>query len=142
MFLLKFSNIKLYFNSSVILSVLFLIGCGPSLRGVVVMPDGSEIGEKKVMVYTNPWTDSVKVKNDGSFKISKDVQDRNEYTLIAEDVDGNMGFVRGFKISDQPDQKIVIKMSKELQAKDAVIEGDLYINPDSGPGEKILKSSQ
>lgn len=125
-----------------ILTSFLLTNCGPSLRGIVVMPDGSQLTEAQVVVYTNPWTDSVKVKRDGTFTIRKNVGEQTDYTLIAEDKDGNMGFVRGFIPESEKKEKIVIKLSKELEARDAVIEGDLYINQDSGPGEKILKSSQ
>ena len=117
-------------------------GCGPSLVGVVVMPDGSKITNMSVMVYTDPLSDSVKVGADGTFKLGKNMIMTNSYTLIAEDGDGNLGFVRNFKPAENPDEKVVIKLSRELEAKDAVMEGDLYINPDSGPGEKIFKSSQ
>jgi hypothetical protein len=119
-----------------------IFSCGPSIQGLVVMPDGSKLEEPNVVVYTNPWTDSVKVKKDGSFSIRKNVQERNEYTLIAEDPDGNMGFVKGYKLETKKDEKIVIRLSREMEAKEAVIEGDLYIDQDTGPGEKILKSSQ
>ncbi len=127
---------------SLIFLAVLLCGCGPKLKGLVVMPDGSPMITKNVVVYTKPRTDSVKVKADGSFTIGKNIDVKNTYTLIAEDKDGNMGFVRGFQPGKESDEKIVIKLSKELEAKDAVIEGELYINPDSGPGEKILKSSQ
>ncbi len=123
-------------------SVLF-VGCGPSLKGMVVLPDGSKLNGLKVVVYTQPWTDSVPAKDDGSFSIGKNINPETEYTLIAEDKDGNMGFVKNYKPSEKKkDEKIVIKLSKEIEAKEAVIEGDLYINQDSGPGEKIFKSSQ
>ncbi|MFC1584345.1 hypothetical protein ACFL5V_02220 [Fibrobacterota bacterium] len=125
-----------------ILVFFLLVGCGPSLKGMVVMPDGSKISEPNVVVYTNPWTDSVKVKNDGTFSIRKNVNDKNKYTLIAEDPDGNMGFVRGYQLSNENKDNVVIRLSREMDAKEAVIEGDLYIDQDSGPGEKILKSSQ
>jgi hypothetical protein len=122
---------------------LLLLSCGPSLKGVVVMPDDSPIpNDMKVVVYTNPWTDSVQVKKDGSFSIGKNVQEKNEYTLIAEDQEGNLGFVRGYKIQKEKDEQIVIRLSREMEAKEAVIEGELYIEQDTGPGEKILKSSQ
>jgi len=125
----------------VLLSSIFW-ACGPSLQGVVVMPDGSQIKDMKISVYTEPRTDSVKVKPDGTFKLSKNLVLTNAYTLIAEDKDGNLGFVKNYKPADNPKEKVVIKLSKEIEAKDAVMEGEVYINPDSGPGEKIFKSSQ
>ena len=123
-------------------ALLSLWGCGPSLKGVVVMPDGSKIKDMDISVYTDPRSDSVKVAADGTFKLGKNMIMTNAYTLIAEDKDGNLGFVKNFKPSDKPDEKVVIKLSREIEAKDAVMEGDLYINQDSGPGEKIFKSSQ
>ena len=122
---------------------LLIIGCGPSLKGVVVMPDGSQLDSPDVVVYTNPWTDSVEVNKDGTFSIRKNVQERNEYTLIAEDAEGNMGFVKGYKLDAQKAEKIVIRLSREMDAKEAVIEGEIYFEQGTGPtGEKILKPSQ
>lgn len=128
--------------AGVALAALFLISCGPSLQGIVVMPDGSKLKDMEVTVYTRPWTDSVKAGNDGTFKISKNVQEKSKYTLIAEDRDGNMGYVKGFDPMSEKDKKIVIKLSRELDAKDAVMEGGVYNPPNAGHGEKIFKSSQ
>ena len=123
-------------------SACLFVACGPSLQGIVVMPDGSKLNGLQVTVYTKPWTDSVQTKDDGSFKISKNVEERNKYTLIAEDKDGNMGYVKGYDPLAEADKKIVIKLSREMDAKDAVMEGDVYNPPNSGHGEKIFKSSQ
>ncbi len=125
------------------LAFALLIGCGgPAIRGFVVMPDGSQLKNTDVVVYSKPWTDSVKVDEKGEFKLSKGIDVRNEYKLIAEDKDGNMGFVKGYKLSENLEKKIVIKLSRETPAKDAVIEGDVYEQGDTGPGEKIFRGSQ
>lgn len=138
--MIRTSRILTY--SASLAAIALMSACGPSLRGVVVLPDGSPIKDMNLGVYTQPTTDSVVVKPDGSFKISKHVQKGATYTLIAEDREGNMGFVRNYQLQPDAKEKIVIKLSKELEAKDAVLEGELYIQQDAGPGEKIFKSSQ
>lgn len=122
-------------------ALLLLAGCGPTLKGIVVLPDGTPIKGLEVGVHSKPWSDSVKVKDDGSFVLKK-IEPKNVYTLIAEDAEGNMGIVKNFSPSEKPNEKVIIKLSKELEAKDAVIDGDLFIQQDTGPGEKIFKSSQ
>jgi len=118
------------------------VSCGPTLKGVVVLPNGTPTQNMKLAVYSQPPTDSVAVKPDGTFKISKRVAKGQTYTLIAEDRDGNMGFVRNYVVNPENTEKIIIHLSKEIDAKDAVLEGDVYIQQDTGPGEKIFKSSQ
>src|SRR5689334_25229880 len=76
---------------------LLLAGCGTTMSGQVVKPDGSKLTEPSVVVYTSPRTESVRVSKEGVFKIGKNVIEENEYTLIAEDKDGDMGYVRSFK---------------------------------------------
>ena len=120
---------------------LFLAGCGTTISGLVVKPDGSRLTEPSVVVYTSPRTESVRVSKDGAFKIGKNVIDENEYTLIAEDKDGNMGYVRGFKVKKGSNKDVVLRLSREIDGKDAVMEGGPNEGNTSGMGEKILKSS-
>ena len=118
-----------------------LAGCGTTMSGVVVKPDGSKLTEPSVVVYTSPRTESVRVTKEGDFKIGKNVIEENEYTLIAEDKDGNMGYVRAFKPKKGSNKNIVVRLSREIDGKDAVMEGGPNEGNTSGLGEKILKSS-
>jgi hypothetical protein len=144
----KFSNSKfihLRKNSlvmvfSLLLPLLF-IGCGTTMSGRVVKPDGSELTDPNVVVYTSPRTESVHAGKDGTFKIGSNVVDENEYTLIAEDKDGNMGYVKGFKPKKGANKNIVVRLSREIDGKDAVMEGGPNEGSTTGMGEKILKSS-
>jgi hypothetical protein len=120
---------------------LLLAGCGTTMSGQVVKPDGSKLTEPSVVVYTSPRTESVRVSKDGVFKIGKNVIEENEYTLIAEDKDGNMGYVRSFKPKKGSNKNIVVRLSREIDGKDAVMEGGPNEGSTSGLGEKILKSS-
>ena len=120
----------------------FLVaGCGTTMSGVVVKPDGSKLTDPDVVVYTSPRTESVRVDRDGDFKIGKGVTEENEYTLIAEDKDGNMGYVRSFKPKKGSNKNIIVRLSREIDGKDAVMEGGPNEGNTSGLGEKILKSS-
>lgn len=119
---------------------LLLAGCGTTMSGHVVKPDGSRLTEPSVVVYTSPRTESVRVSKDGAFKLSN-VLDQNEYTLIAEDKDGNMGYVRSFKPKKGSNKNIVLRLSREIDGKDAVMEGGPNEGNTTGLGEKILKSS-
>ena len=120
----------------------FFTSCATSISGFVVKPDGSSLTNAEVLVYTNPRSMSTKVDERGAYEISKYVIPDNEYTLIAEDREGNTGYVRGFKPKQGGNKNIIIRMSREIQAKDAVLEGKNPTEPKSDPGEKILKSSQ
>jgi hypothetical protein len=120
----------------------FLAGCGTSLNGRVVKPDGSPLNDGEIVVYTTPRSESVRVDKDGSFSISDNIVPENSYTLIAEDKDGNMGYVRGFKPKKGSNKNIVVRMSREIEGKDAVMEGTGPTEGGNGLGEKILKSSQ
>lgn len=124
-----------------VLLPLILAGCGTTMSGQVVKPDGSRLTEPSVVVYTSPRTESVRVTKDGVFKIGKNVIEENEYTLIAEDKDGNMGYVRSFKPKKGTNKNIVVRLSREIDGKDAVMEGGPNEGNTSGMGEKILKSS-
>ncbi len=124
-----------------LLSPLLWVGCGTTIRGHVVKPDGSELTDPNVVVYTSPRTESVRVGKDGDFKIGKNIIDENEYTLIAEDKDGNMGYVRAFKPKKGSNKNIVLRLSREVDGKDAVMEGGPNEGNTTGLGEKILKSS-
>lgn len=135
---MKFLNLRAEF----FLIALVLCGCGPSIKGVVVMPDGTRMEGMNIAVYTDPWSDSVVVRKDGSFTLSKNIQEKNEYTLIAEDSQGNLGYVRKYRLQKDKKENVVIRLSREVEAKDAVIEGSSYNIQDTGPGEKIFKSSQ
>lgn len=123
------------------LSALALAGCGTTMSGHVVKPDGSRLTDPNVVVYTSPRTQSVRAGKDGQFKIGKHVVEDSEYTLIAEDKDGNMGYVRAFKPKKGGNKNIVIRLSREVDGKDAVMEGGPSEGNTSGLGEKILKSS-
>ena len=116
-------------------------GCGTTISGRVVRPDGSPLSGAEVVVYTSPRSESVRVDKDGSFSISANVVAENDYTLIAEDREGNMGYVRGFKPKKGANKNIMVRMSREIEGKDAVLEGMGPMETGSGPGEKILKSS-
>jgi len=120
---------------------LLAAGCATSMSGVVVKPDGSKLTQPDVVVYTSPRTESVRADNDGEFKISKNVIDESEYTLIAEDKDGNMGYVRSFKPKKGANKNIVVRLSREIDGKDAVMEGGPNEGNTTGLGEKILKPS-
>ena len=121
---------------------LLLAGCGTTMSGRVVKPDGSAITEPTVHVYTTPVTEKVRVEKDGVFKLKKNVSQDTLYTLIAEDKEGNLGYVRGFKPKKGENKNIVVRLSREVDGKDAVMEGGPTEGANSGPGEKILKSSQ
>ena len=120
---------------------LLLAGCGTTMSGHVVKPDGSGLTEPNVVVYTSPRTESVRVSKDGAFTLSKNVIEENEYTLIAEDKDGNMGYVRSFKPKKGSNKNIILRLSREIDGKDAVMEGGPNEGNTTGLGEKILKSS-
>lgn len=120
---------------------LTLTACGTSISGRVVKPDGGQLDSPDVVVYTDPRTESVRVDADGEFSISKGVVEGSEYTLIAEDREGNMGYVRAFKPQKGSNKNIVVRMSRELEGKDAVLEGGPSEGQTTGLGEKILKSS-
>jgi hypothetical protein len=124
-----------------LLTPLLLVGCGTTMSGNVVKPDGSRLTEPNVVVYTSPRTESVRVGKDGNFKIGRNVIEENEYTLIAEDKDGNMGYVRSFKPKKGSNKNITLRLSREIDGKDAVMEGGANEGNTSGMGEKILKSS-
>jgi hypothetical protein len=124
-----------------LLSPLILAGCGTTISGQVVKPDGSRLTEPNVVVYTSPRTESVRVSKDGNFKISSNVIEENEYTLIAEDKDGNMGYVRSYKPKKGSNKNITLRLSREIDGKDAVMEGGPNEGNTTGMGEKILKSS-
>lgn len=124
-----------------LLAPLLLAGCGTTMSGHVVKPDGSGLTDPNVVVYTSPRTESVRVGKDGNFKIASNVIDDNEYTLIAEDKDGNMGYVRSFKPKKGANKNIVLRLSREIDGKDAVMEGGPNEGNTTGLGEKILKSS-
>lgn len=124
-----------------VLLPLLLAGCGTTMSGVVVKPDGSKLTEPDVVVYTSPRTESVRVDRDGDFKISENVMENGEYTLIAEDKDGNMGYVRSFRPKKGSNKNIVVRLSREIDGKDAVMEGGPSEGNTTGLGEKILKSS-
>lgn len=121
---------------------LILSGCGTTLSGYVVQPDGSKLKNPDVVVYTDPWTDSVRVDKDGSFKIRKNVMEKNEYTIVAEDREGNTGYIRGYKPQEGKNENLVLRLSREVSGKDAVMEGGLIDVQPTGTGEKIFKSSQ
>jgi len=119
-----------------------LAGCATTISGRVVRPDGSALTNVDVVVYTSPRSTLARADKDGSFKIGKNVVPENEYTLIAEDKDGNTGYVRGFKPNKGGNENVIVRMSREVQAKDAVLEDNTSVETGIGPGEKILKSSQ
>ena len=123
------------------LMALALTGCGTTMSGHVVKPDGTLLTDPNVVVYTSPRTESVRVGKDGAFKIKKNVVLESEYTLIAEDKDGNMGYVRSFKPAKGSNKNIVVRLSREIDGKDAVMEGGPSEGETTGLGEKILKSS-
>jgi hypothetical protein len=124
-----------------LLAPLLLAACGTTMSGHVVKPDGSGLTDPNVVVYTSPRTESVRVGKDGTFKLGKGVIEENEYTLIAEDKDGNMGYVRSFKPKKGSNTNIIVRMSREIDGKDAVMEGGPNEGNTTGLGEKILKSS-
>ena len=119
-----------------------LSGCATSISGFVVKPDGSSLTNAEVRVYTNPRSVSTRVDKAGAFEISENVIPDNDYTLIAEDREGNTGYVRGFKPKKGKNKDVIVRMSREIEAKDAVLEGGGPTESGTGPGEKILKSSQ
>jgi len=123
-----------------ILLPLLLAGCGTTMSGHVVKPDGSRLTEPSVVVYTSPRSESVRVSRDGGFKLGK-VSEETEYTLIAEDKEGNMGYVRSFKPKKGANKNIILRLSREIDGKDAVMEGGPNEGNTTGLGEKILKSS-
>ncbi len=129
------------FGWSLLLVPLLLVGCGTTMSGTVVKPDGSRLDEPNVVVYTSPRTESVRVGKEGDFKIGQNIVDENEYTLIAEDKDGNMGYVKNFKPKKGANKNIVLRLSREIDGKDAVMEGGPNEGNTTGMGEKILKSS-
>ena len=124
-------------------SSVLLTGCATSISGRVVKPDGSALSHAEVMVYTSPRTASTRVDDEGAFKISENVVPESEYTLIAEDKQGNLGYVKGFKPKKGSNKDILVRLSREVDAKNAVMESNGGpTEAGSGPGEKILKSSQ
>lgn len=123
-------------------SSMFLGGCATSIVGKVVKPDGSPLINAEVVVYTSPRTESIRVEGDGSFKITQNVAPDSSYTLIAEDREGNLGYVRGLVPKKGEKKPIVVRLSREVEAKDAALEGSGPAEIGGGPGEKILKSSQ
>ncbi len=125
-----------------LLSSTIFVGCGTTISGRVVKPDGSPLDNSEVVVYTSPRSGSVKVEKTGEFKISENIIAENDYTLIAEDKEGNMGYVRGFKPKKGTNKNIVVRMSREIEGKDAVLEGTGPSEGGNGPGEKIFRSSQ
>lgn len=120
---------------------LLIAGCGTTMSGHVVKPDGSLLTDPNVVVYTSPRTESVRVGREGYFKIGRNVVDEQDYTLIAEDKDGNMGYVRSFKPKKGSNKNIILRLSREIDGKDAVMEGGPSEGQTTGLGEKILKSS-
>ena len=135
------ASIRVFLVTGLSLASLALIGCGTTMSGHVVKPDGSRLSDASVVVYTSPRTQSVRAESDGRFKIGKHVVEENEYTLIAEDKEGNMGYVRSFKPKKGANKNIVIRLSREIDGKDAVMEGGPSEGQTTGLGEKILKSS-
>lgn len=124
-------------------AVALLTGCATSISGRVVRPDGSPLKNVDVIVYTAPRSASVRADRSGAFKISDNVVPENDYTLIAEDRDGNTGYVRGYKPKKGGNPNVIVRMSREVQAKDAILlDGKGPRETGAGPGEKILKSSQ
>jgi hypothetical protein len=119
----------------------FFWGCGTTIQGRVVMPDGTAMADADVVVYTLPRTASIKAAKDGSFSLSGAISPEQEYTLIAEDREGNLGYVKGFKPKKGSNKNVVVRMSREVEGKDAVMEGGPTDGSGSGMGEKILKSS-
>jgi hypothetical protein len=117
-------------------------GCGTTISGRVVKPDGSPLTDNDVMVSTTPRSEQVKVEKEGTFKLGENIVPGNDYTLMAEDKEGNTGYVRGFKPKKGKNPNVVIRMSREIEGKDAVLEGTGPSEGGNGPGEKILKSSQ
>ena len=97
-------------------SVLLLTGCATSISGRVVKPDGSSLTHAEVMVYTSPRTASTRVDDDGAFNISQNVIPGSEYTLIAEDKQGNLGYVKGFKPKKGGNKDILVRLSREIDA--------------------------
>jgi len=120
---------------------IMLTACGTTLSGRVVKPDGAPLDNPDVVVYTDPRTESVRVDKEGTFSLGKGVVEGSEYTLIAEDREGNMGYVRGFTPKKGSNKNIVVRLSREIEGKDAVLEGGPSEGSTSGIGEKILKPS-
>src|SRR5580704_5763010 len=115
--------------STVLSALLLLAGCATtSLSGQVVNPDGSALTETGVRVYTAPRTSFARVTENGTFNITENVLPDEAYTLIAEDSVGNMGYVRDFKPKKGKNKGLLLRMNREMDAKDAVLEG-------SGPSE-------
>ena len=134
---------RIFFLLSALAPGVMLTGCAAtSISGRVVRPDGSALTNAEVLVYTTPRSAGVLADPEGFFRISKNVIPNNEYTLIAEDREGNTGYVRGLKPRKGSNKDIVVRMSREIKAKDAVLEGTGPSEAGSGPGEKLLKSSQ
>ncbi len=128
--------------AAVAFSTWVLAGCATTLSGRVVNPDGSALTQAGVKIYTAPRTSFVHVTSGGMFSISDNVTPEREYTLIAEDAQGNMGYVRDFKPHKGENKGIVVRMNREMDAKDAVLEGTGPSEIErNGAGEKILKSS-
>jgi hypothetical protein len=132
---------KVFARLAVVAVSAALVGCGTTISGRVVRPDGSPLTGADVVVYTSPRSESVRIDKDGSFSIGANVVPEGDYTLIAEDKEGNMGYVRGFKPKKGANKNIIVRMSREIEGKDAVMEGAGPAEAGSGPGEKILKSS-
>lgn len=134
-------NLKNAAILTLVLAPLFLVACGTTISGRVVKPDGSELANPNVVVYTSPRTELVRAGKSGDFKIGSNVVEENEYTLIAEDKDGNMGYVRSYKPKKGANKNLIIRLSREIDGKDAVMEGGPNEGNTTGLGEKILKSS-
>ncbi len=128
--------------AAVFATAALLAGCGTTLSGRVVKPDGSKLENGDIVVYTSPRTESVHVGKEGDFEISDNVVPSNDYTLIAEDKDGNTGFVRGYRPKKGANKNIIVRMSREIQGKDEALESGGPTEGGNGMGEKILKSSQ
>ncbi len=122
-------------------TALLLTACGTTMSGRVVKPDGTQLDNANVIVYTAPRTESVKVTKNGNFVLRANVVEGNEYTLIAEDDDGNMGYVRSYQPKKGKNENILLRLSREVDAKEAMLEGGMPANNPSGIGEKIFKSS-
>src|SRR3989338_1639549 len=104
-------------SSALAAAGILLAGCGTSISGRVVKPDGGPLVDAEVVVYTSPRSASVRVEKDGAYKIGENVVPGNDYTLIAEDKDGNMGYVRGFKPKKGSNKNVVVRMSREIEGK-------------------------
>jgi hypothetical protein len=123
-----------------IIFILF-IGCGPSIKGIVLYPNGNIVNDRKLTVYSNPWTESDRIIN-GKFTLNKNIVVMNDYdyTIWVEDSIGNLGMVTG--LFPKKRTKIIIVFLRELTAKEAVIETDSIYQILDGAGEKIFRRSE